>query len=259
MTMRTLCCTCANRCAWRRRLRLHDEETVPSDVGREDRDRLRDEAMRLFKRRCLTLLVALAATAALVCFVTWWTWDTAGGDALRPSDAVRRLHSDVPSRVRLFLWNWMLFHPTRPCVVTAPHLRVYKNYAILRIQSLPVPVANAAWKPVDADTHTETVREDSLMCNGQQRGVLRKRHRTILFSYDSGDAGTAPMSIVLSGADAHCAQHMVDLMNGEWPCPLDSPDVLDALRLPCLPVEWTYGNDGAIWPMREETAGPSPH
>lgn len=253
--MHTLLCSCVRPQTWRRWAGLCDEESLPSDVDELGRDAFRAEATQLFKRRFCVCATALMGASVLVCFLGWWTWDAARGDALRPSDPVRRLHDDVSPRVRQFMWNWALAQPAL-CVVTAPHLRVYKNYAVMRIHGLPVPVANAAWHPAE-DQPTETVREHSTMCNAKHNGVLRKRHRAGVFTYDSGDTGTSMTSVALSGEDAHCAQHLADLMRGEWPCPLDSPNVLDALRLPLLPPEWIYGDGSAFFSASHEAAGPS--
>lgn len=64
------------------------------------------------------------------------------------------------------------------------------------------------------------VHEESVMCKPNDLGetihTVSNRLTSILLTYE--DVSLKTSEIVLSGVDAFCIQHLVDVLNGWWPC-----------------------------------------
>lgn len=240
---------------------LYDERDLESmnhsDVSTDDRREMMEAARRTMRYRCGVVLQILAAAAVLVWAMGWWQWNVAHGDVLRPSADVRRVYTDVDERTRTFLWNWAVAHPEL-CAVSAAHLRVYLRYAVIRLHGLPVRVTNPRYVPLADEPADGIAKERSVMCHEPGGYVLRRRWVAIHFLYDDGDVGGASVGTRLEGADALCAQHLVDVLDGIWPCP-DSNHVLDALHLPRVPSEWVYAGDGEVASKHEPLLNVTAH
>lgn len=160
-------------------------------------------------------------------------------ETFRASETVA-LAEAAPARVRGFLWSWIQRDPAL-CGVAAPNLQEYVQLAVLRLRGAVTEVVNPSYTADPRDPRVETAEETNALCHSNATGVPRTRPRSILISYQTHHARPLWMrDVPLTDGEARCFQHLVDVLNGTWPCAPSSTHPSDVLRIPRVPADWFY-------------------
>ncbi len=211
---------------------------VESTIVTQARVELRMVRMRLAVATCFigSVLFALSWLA-----VHRWVYG-----ASRPFESIQIRASrnvqhdgDIPGPLRSFLWTQMTDNPDM-CGISAPHVQHYYRFFLMRVDGRVMEVFNPQYiTDYETDTSTVTVRELDRMCHWNESAVLRQRNETIALLYQRGVHQSA-LRDVFSGTVALCVQHLMDILEGVWPCSPDSKLPLDVSRVPRVPSQWSY-------------------
>lgn len=119
-------------------------------------------------------------------------------------------HPSVPALLALLAANPHI------CGLTAAALQRYERVVVVRSTSsgAMLPLVNPRFEAFER-TRWEEVEETSWLCNPPVTNV-RSRAQSGRVTYRVPGAYEA---VKLSGADAHCVQHLIAELNGEWWCP----------------------------------------
>lgn len=130
---------------------------------------------------------------------------------------------------RALLEHWMR-RRSDWCGLSAAHVRVYRHLLVLRLANPPrlQTIYNAHWRAATNRTRAIAPERPTVCHDQRARSVWR---------WDAVHvSGLLPLhgevdDILLTGAEAHCAQRLINLLDGEWPCE-GSLDPMDAMRIP---------------------------
>lgn len=119
-------------------------------------------------------------------------------------------HPSVPELLALLAANPHI------CGLPAAALQVYERVIVVRsaTSGAMLPLVNPRFEAFER-TRWEEVEETSWLCNPPVTNV-RSRAQSGRVTYRVPGAYEA---VKLTGADAHCVQHLIAELNGEWWCP----------------------------------------
>jgi peptide deformylase len=140
-------------------------------------------------------------------------------DTFKPSSVVfsAEERQEVEATYKLKLAYFMA--NSKSCGVALPHLRVYRQYAMIRIDDRLMELFNPSFIPIMNYLGMERqyeVKETSLLCKNATH-TSAKRYSDITASWDTLTGTRVEMP--LYDSNAVCFQHLVEVFKGDkWPC-----------------------------------------
>lgn len=113
--------------------------------------------------------------------------------------------------------NVLLMASDETCGLTGPNFNQFFQYACMKIGKDVVHMINPSYNIVSGLEGKMTVNESSLFCVQPNARVQASRYRVIEAVYTNLDG--AEVSKMMFIAQSVCYQHIVDVLQGYYPCP----------------------------------------
>ena len=169
-------------------------------------------------RKAVYVCGLVVGLCLLVSTVRWMRSAALLGSAFPSSSRVasRELSESVlDSQVRQLVR--LQFQSPRSCGRVAPDLRVYRQFAVLRMGDKQQLVFNPSFTRVADTDALRLFQETNEFCNDTIRRPEKRLWRVVA-RYDDLVRHQFGITRTLEGPEALCWQQTVDLLNGVWPC-----------------------------------------
>jgi peptide deformylase len=169
----------------------------------------------------------LACIFLVGCFLLYaslWRETARPDDMFRASDAIETAYARYQfyNRYGPQLRDYLRVHQDARGV-SAPNLRVYKQYLALRMPDGSIrPVFNpriVSDTPIEGLSDATYYEHEDSMCDPDAMPLHVPRHRSIVLEFDTEHMdGVVELLVIDDPTTAACVQHFADIFRGVWPC-----------------------------------------